>query len=537
MEQKMYRAACYCRLSDDDATDGTSVSIETQMTIHKQYCEQHCIQIVDFYCDDGYTGTNFERPAFKRMMNDVKNHKVNAVIVKDLSRFGRETIYVNYYTQVYFPENNIAFIIISDNTVVTADSRYDIMLALRSTINEMYPAEVSEKVRQSFTAKAKTGEFLHPFVPYGYEKSTVEKNRLVIDKEYAPVIKTLFEMVAYKGFGAVEICKHLYKNQIPNPTAMRERKKGIYTHPNPYNWNKSTVVTLLHNEVYTGKIVFGKTRKVNFKSQKIVNVDKDNWIICENAHEPIISQDLFDDVQSKLEVRRRDRKPQYIENIFKSVIKCADCGSPMYIISPKSGNRSTYFVCGRSQNRKGDLNRCTTHNIKYDDLCDAVLEDVNSVISSCHTDSKSFCDAVISIVRSNQSDIGSVKAQIDTITAKLNMEKTKFKKLYDDYYKGLIRNAELFEEMTSECNDCIEAYSAKLEKLRNELESSESHICNAGKFVELVKKFSNTDKLSRELLNTLVDRIEVCEKEQTESSRVIQNINIYYKFVGELNAV
>jgi site-specific DNA recombinase len=209
----------------------------------------------------------------------------------------------------------------------------------------------------------------------------------------------------------------------------------------------------------------------------------------------------------------------------------------MYIISPKSGNRSTYFVCGRSQNRKGDPNRCTTHNIKYDDLCDAVLEDVNSVISSCHTDSKSFCGAVISIVRSNQSDIGSVKAQIDTITAKLNMEKTKFKKLYDDYYKGLIRNAELFEEMTSECNDCIEAYSAKLEKLRNELESSESHICNAGKFVELVKKFSNTDKLSRELLNTLVDRIEVCEKERTESSGVVQNINIYYKFVGELNAV
>lgn len=141
MEQKMYRAACYCRLSDDDASDGTSVSIETQMTIHKQYCEENQIQIIDFYCDDGYTGTNFERPAFKRMVNDVKNHRVNAVIVKDLSRFGRESIYVNYYTQVYFPENSIAFIIIAENKVVTSDSRYDIMLALKSTINEMYPAE------------------------------------------------------------------------------------------------------------------------------------------------------------------------------------------------------------------------------------------------------------------------------------------------------------------------------------------------------------------------------------------------------------
>lgn len=537
MEQKMYRAACYCRLSDDDASDGTSVSIETQMTIHKQYCEENQIQIIDFYCDDGYTGTNFERPAFKRMMNDVKNHRVNAVIVKDLSRFGRESIYVNYYTQVYFPENSIAFIIIAENKVVTSDSRYDIMLALKSTINEMYPAEVSEKVRQAFSAKSKNGEFLHPFIPYGYVKSAVDRNKLVVDEEYAPVVRQLFEMVAYKGLGAVEICKYLYENQIPNPTAMRERKRGIFTHPNPYSWNKSTINTLLHNEVYTGKIVFGKTRKVNFKSQKIVNVDKADWIVCERAHEAIISQELFDDVQAKLEVRRRDRKPQYIENIFKSVIKCADCGSPMYIISPKSGNRSTYFVCGRSQNRKGDPERCSTHNIRYDDLYGAVLSDVNAVIANCRADSRKFSDAVMSIIKSNQPEIGSTKARIASLKSKLGDEKAKFKKLYNDYYKGIIKNSELFEEMTSECNDCIEAYSAELEKLRRDMESNESRISDAGKFIELVKKFTETEELSQELLNTLVDRIEVNEKEQTESGGVVQNISIHYKFVGELKAI
>lgn len=537
MEQKMYRAACYCRLSDDDANDGTSVSIETQMTIHKQYCEQNYIQIVDFYCDDGYTGTNFERPAFKRMMNDVKNHRVNAVIVKDLSRFGRESIYVNYYTQMYFPENNVAFIIIADNTVITPNSKYDIMLALKSTINEMYPAEVSEKVRQAFSAKAKNGEFLHPFIPFGYVKSESERNKLIVDEEYAPIVRLLFEMVAYKGFGAVEICKYLYENQIPNPTAVRERRKGIFTHKNPYSWNRSTVNSMLHNEVYTGKIILGKTRKVNFKSKKIIDVDKDEWIVCEGAHEAIIPQELFDDVQSRLEVRRRDRKPQYIENVFKSVIRCADCGSPMYIVSPKSGNRSTYFVCGRSQNRKGDPNRCTTHNIKYDDLCSAVLSDVNAVISDCRADSKMFSDEVMNIIKSGQPEIGSIKAQIAGIQSKLNAEKTKFKKLYDDYYKGIIKNSELFEEMTSECSDCIEAYSVQLEKLNRDMESSESHICDAGKFVDLVGKFSKAETLSQELLNTLIDRIEVGEKEQTESGRVIQNISIHYKFVGELKTI
>ena len=537
MEQKLYRAACYCRLSDDDANDGTSVSIETQITIHKQYCEQNNIQIIDFYCDDGYTGTNFERPAFKRMMNDVKSHRVNTVIVKDLSRFGRESIFVNYYTQMYFPENNITFIIIADNTVITPNSKYDIMLALKSTINEMYPAEVSEKVRQAFSAKAKNGEFLHPFIPYGYEKSPTERNKLVVDEEYAPVVKQLFEMVAYKGLGAVEICKYLYDNQVPNPTAMRERKKGIFTHKNPYSWNKSTINSLLHNEVYTGKIILGKTRKVNFKSQKIIDVAKDDWIVCENAHEAIISQELFDDVQSKLEVRRRDRKPQYVENIFKSVIKCADCGSPMYIISPKLGNRSTYFVCGRSQNRKGDPNRCTTHNIKYDILCEAVLSDINSVIACCQTDSEKFGDAVIGIIKVSQPEIGSIKAQIASVKNKLSEEKSRFKKLYNDYYKGIIKNAELFEEMTSECNDCIEAYSTQLEKLQREAESNETQVCDAGKFVDLVKKFTTADALSLELLNTLIDRIEVNEKQQTDSGKTTQEIRIHYKFVGELKAI
>ena len=537
MEQKMYRAACYCRLSDDDAKDGTSVSIETQITIHKQYCEQNHIQIVDFYCDDGYTGTNFERPEFKRMMNDVKSHKVNTVIVKDLSRFGRESIFVNYYTQMYFPENNITFIIISDNTVITPNSKYDIMLALKSAINEMYPAEVSEKVRQAFSAKAKNGEFLHPFIPFGYEKSLTDKNKLIVDKEYAPVVRQLFEMVAYKGMGAIEICKYLYENQIPNPTAMRERKKGIFTHKNPYSWNKSTINSLLHNEVYTGKIILGKTRKVNFKSQKIIEVAKDEWIVCEGAHEAIISQELFDEVQRKLEVRRRDRKPQYIENIFKSVIKCADCGSPMYIISPKSGNRSTYFVCGRSQNRKGDPNRCSTHNIKYDDLCSAVLTDINSVIAYCRDDSEKFSDAVISIIKANQPEIGSVKAQIASLKRKLSDEKAKFKNLYNDYYKGIIKNAELFEEMTSECNDCIEVYSAQLEKLERDAESNESQLCDAEKFIDLVKRFTTTEALSLELLNTLIDHIDVNEKEQTDEGGKIQNIHIHYKFVGELKAI
>lgn len=199
MEQKMYKAACYCRLSDDDLNDGMSVSIETQITIQKQYCKENQIQIVDFYCDDGYTGTNFERPAFKKMIEDIRRRKADTVIVKDLSRFGREHLEVGYYTQIFFPENNVNFIIISENKIITPRSRYDLMLPLRSVINEMLPAEVSEKVRQAFEAKSKNGEFLHPRVPYGYIKSTINKNKLIVDEENAPTVVTIFELVAYHG--------------------------------------------------------------------------------------------------------------------------------------------------------------------------------------------------------------------------------------------------------------------------------------------------------------------------------------------------
>ena len=278
MEQRMLKAACYCRLSDDDVNDGTSISIETQITIAKQYCKANYIEIVNFYTDDGYTGTNFERPAFKKMIADIDKGKVNTVIVKDLSRFGRETIMVNYYTQMFFPENNITFIIIADNTKITANSTYDYMLTIKSAINEIYPAEVSQKVRQAFKAKSMNGEFLHPWLPYGYVKSETSRNHLVIDEKNAQVVRDIFEMVAYKGMGMIKIADYLLEHQILSPAALRDYSRGDYSNPHPYRWSKTSINNLLHNEVYLVKIVYGKRRKVNFKSKKVISTDKNEWI-------------------------------------------------------------------------------------------------------------------------------------------------------------------------------------------------------------------------------------------------------------------
>ena len=216
-------------------------------------------------------------------ISDIEKGKVDTVIVKDLSRFGRESIKVNYYTQMFFPENGINFIIIADNTIINANSNYDFMLTIKSAINEIYPAEVSQKVRQAFKAKSMNGEFLHPYLPYGYIKSTTKRIHLVIDEKNAQVVRDIFEMVAYKGMGMQKISEYLFENKILSPAALRDNAKGDYSTPNPYSWGKSSINNLLHNEVYLGRIIYGRRRKVNFKSQKVVTTDRDEWIICENG--------------------------------------------------------------------------------------------------------------------------------------------------------------------------------------------------------------------------------------------------------------
>lgn len=530
MEQKMYKAACYCRLSDDDLNDGMSVSIETQITIQKQYCRDNQIQIVDFYCDDGFTGTNFERPGFKRMIEDIKKKKVNAVIVKDLSRFGREHLEVGYYLQIFFPENDVTFIIISENKVVTPMSRYDLMLPLRSVINEMLPAEVSEKVRQAFNAKSRDGEFLHPWIPYGYKKSSTEKNKLIIDEENAPTVLKIFELVAYNGMGMSRIAEYLYDNKVLSPTALREYKKGDFSNPNPYGWNKSSINNLLHNEVYLGKIVFGKKRKVNFKSKKVIKVDESEWCVCENAHEPIVSQELWDEVQSKLSSRKRETKRK-TENIFRGLLKCADCGGTMRIACPP--NKSPYFVCVNSKVRKGGVGRCTTHNIKMDDLCESVLRDIRAILGDCKKDEKAFRKKLMAQLNESIPDTEGIKVEIENLEKMILKEKTKYKRLYNDYYDGVIKNSEMFEEMSSECNQRIEMFSVKKSSLTAELEKNRVCSDDVGSFVELLERFSDIEELTPEILNTLVSVIEVGEKIHESPNETIQNVIVNYKFINQ----
>lgn len=530
MDMKIYKAACYCRLSQDDLNDGTSVSITTQMAVAREYCKENRFQIVDFYCDDGYTGTNFNRPEFKRMMKDVEKGKVNLVIVKDLSRFGREHIMVDSYTQVYFPENGIRFIAIYDNIDITPRSHYDLMMNIKSVINEYYPAEVSGKVRNSFDVKTKNGEFLHPTVPYGYKKSSTQKNKLEIDYEYAQVIVQIFEMIAYQGIGVTNVANMLYEQKILNPTALKELKDGQIKSENPYRWNKSTIYGILNNQVYLGKMINGKTRKVSFKSDKIFKADESEWVVAENAHEPIISQELWDNAHMRVNQRKRKCNPDQPENMFKGILTCMDCDSTMRVFNPKK--KSRYFVCSKSQCRVAGDFRCSTHNIKYDVLAESVLRDINLMIKMLKTNEKAFMNRVLGNIRMDEGSEERICNELSDINKQIDRQTKKYKKLYDDYYDGIIHDSKLFEEMTAECEEKRQYYLTRKSQLEEKLESSTKVFEDSERFIRLLKQYDYITELSSELLNTLIEKITVGEKTYVEPNKVVQKVKIYYKFVG-----
>ena len=268
-QRKSYLAALYARLSVDDMQDGTSVSIETQKKILEDYCKANNIEIYDFYCDDGYTGTNFNRPDFQRLLRDAESKKFNMVIVKDLSRLGREYIGVGKYIEEYFPERNIRFVAIGDD--YDSECRkgdLDFIVPMKNLFNQFYPAECSRKVRQAFKAKASRGEFIGSQAPYGFKKSPEDKHVLLIYETTAPVIVRIFTLIAYHGYGYTKIARLFSQEKIPTPYALQRRNANKPCDKDPYDWNLGTISAIVHNETYLGNLVSGKREILSFKNKQ-----------------------------------------------------------------------------------------------------------------------------------------------------------------------------------------------------------------------------------------------------------------------------
>ena len=523
------KVACYCRLSREDAKLGESVSIETQKKVLEDYCRNENLPVYDYYVDDGYTGTNFERPGFKRMMTDIKAGKINYVIVKDLSRLGREHIMVGQYIQKTFPEMGVHFLALADDVDTSNVSRRqtdNIMTSVKNIFNEMWPAETSDKVRTAFEAKAARGEFIGSQAPYGYIKSAKDKHVLVRDEQTAPTVQWIFEMAANCGYGYNKIARVLTERKIITPGALQAQRAGRDYPKDPYEWNLATVSKMFENEVYLGTVTSFKRRKVSYKTKKEAHLPQDSWSVNRNMHEPIISEELWNAAHEKLSARKRTCSPGMV-NIFAGLVKCEDCGYALGISNQKG--RTPYFACNTYKKKGKD--KCSFHHIRYDTLYEYVLADMRALINSYKADKESF---KANLCRRFDESVKEVdyEAQISAIKVELDKNAEKLNILYTDRSDGII-SREQFATQAAFLNEESKQLNEKLSELRKMLDQGDSAERGIKNFIDLLEEHEHIDMLDTELLNRFVEKIFVGEKRLGNDGSIHQRITIKYRFFGE----
>lgn len=342
----------YCRLSKDDERQGESVSIGTQKAILKDFCERSGYEVYNYYIDDGFSGTNFERPGFQRLLSDIDNGEINMVITKDLSRLGRDYIMIGYYSEIYFPSHGIRYIALSDN--FDSNNVENDIAPFKNILNDMYARDISRKIKASKHQRAKDGLFISSQVPYGYKQKEGNKNQLVIDEDAADIVRLIFSL-ALQGHGTVSIAKELKRQEIPTPGAYKYLHGDIrfsrYLGDNPYSyfdWNSTTVRTILKNTVYIGDLISLKTESTNYKTKQRRQVPKNEQIIRNGIHEAIVRTEDFEEVQ-KLISHHQCPAELYRDNIFRGLLFCSECGHPLSI-----AHRKLKYI-------EDDCYRCTYH--------------------------------------------------------------------------------------------------------------------------------------------------------------------------------
>lgn len=374
-----YDAALYERLSREDGDRPESDSIINQQRMLEDYCSRHSeLHIVKHYPDDGFTGTNFDRPAFKNLLEDIDNGKVNCVVVKDLSRFGRDYIDMGYYLERYFPARNVRFIAVNDG-IDSLRGPYDMMLPLKNVFNTQYAKDISEKVRSAMEIKQRRGEFVGAFASYGYLKDPEKRNHLIIDPVAGSVVLRIFEMAA-SGMGQIRIAKTLNSEAIPCPSEYKHLMGEKYTNSKKLDstrhWTYATIHRLLRNEMYLGNMVQHRSVRPTMHG-KAIQADPSEWIIAEGTHDPIISRELWDAVQAQ--IAKNSRAPNFEQNVgmFAGFLKCGDCGRSMV---KTRWNDKIHYSCG-SYRRYG-AGICSKHYIPQKDLEEILLRDLNQIISA-----------------------------------------------------------------------------------------------------------------------------------------------------------
>lgn len=535
-------AYAYYRLSQEEANEGQSSSILNQEKIVRDYCARNGIALLDSFVDDGWSGGNFERPGFQAMMRALEFGKANMVITKDLSRLGRDMRESSYYAEQFFPEHQIHYIAIADNF----DSELEnVMAPFQFAMNEVYLRDSSRKVRDVFKMKRSKGEYC-ACAPFGYKKDPKDKNHLIPDEETAPIVTSIFQRSA-AGKSCITIAQELSNEGVVTPLKYRALYRDNFTDAGAARatdyWNYTTVKRIIKNEVYLGKTVLGKTRKVSLKSKKKISIPKEDWVVTEGTHIPLVDQMTFDKAQFNLGKGSRDYR-QY-DHVRKSILGgiaiCSLCGYSLCSSGTVyKGEREKYWFLSCNHKSKRFENPCQGVNIKYSDLLELVRQDLNSLINL--TDAE--IDALVNDVLEEMNDASAEKereSKIEKSQARLKVISRTIEKLYFDNAEGKLSDSRL-ETMVAKLEKEATTLEASLEDLTAPSPAAEVR-SNYEKFFQLAKQYSNIEVLDRDILLTFIDRIVVGPKilpdgyikAPRKHASYQQSVTIYYKFIGSLS--
>lgn len=524
--------ALYCRLSRDDGTESESNSIGNQKKLLSQKAKEMGLTDTKYYVDDGYTGTNFNRPGFQQLIDDIEIGLVSAVMVKDLSRLGRDYVSVGNYTDSYFPEHNIRFIAVND--AIDSDEGESEIAPFKNILNEMYARDISKKIRSSHRLRGSMGEPLSQ-PPYGYMKSPENKKKWIIDPEAATVVKSIFKM-CLDGKGNETIARELQENEVLIPMAYW-RSKGLNrggkkTQTNPYKWCKTTIQKILSQQEYCGDIINFKTYSKSFKNKRRIENSKENWAVFKDVNEPIIDRETFETVQKFISKtkRRAPKKENGERSIFNGLIYCGDCHSKMRYHTSTSNKEIHYFTC--SDNKVDYRGKCQgRHYVRADALEEVVKLELRRLVEMLEIDESYFAQLLL---RKNdeerEKDKKFLESELKKAIARNNTVSQIYEKLYEDNVIGKVSD-EWFVELSHKYEKERMNLKAKIADTRHKIEELKNNNSEYEKFISAIRRFMQMDNLTSPLLRELIDHIDIFETEGTGKSRT-QRIVIYYRFIG-----
>ena len=501
-----YHAALYIRLSKEDESEGPSQSVQNQESLLREFVQQHRLNVYDTYIDDGWSGTNFDRPDFQRMIGDIEARKVNMVITKDLSRLGRDYIMTGHYMERYFPEHRVRYISLLDGIDTGVDSTANDITPFRAIMNDMYAKDISKKIKSVKRDKQRKGQFIGGKPAYGYKMHPTEKNKIVIDEEVAPVVRRIFAL-ALSGMSCRNIATRLNQEGIPTPATYANLPVA---RPGPYTglWSSERISEMLQNETYIGNMVQGRSVKISYKSKKCLRQAPANWVVVEGTHEPLVDGETFRKVQLLVGSRKHTRSRTY-DFLLKGLIFCHECGYPLAVLNRKNarGEDVLYFVC-RTYQRFTKAGVCTCHSIKEKTVTDAVVAKVREVCQACLKPDELLPMAREAVENAGKGsglkmELQDLQSRIDSLTAKLD-------RMYTDRLNGLLPEAD-FQRIFSR----IKGEREQLEEKRKALAfQQKSPVPSEDRARELVQRFIETAGESRELLVSLIERVELTEDKE-----------------------